>query len=304
MSFLNPSIQQVLSFSSKDAGAPQINYAARAAGDIKAVIKACLVTGYGATPSAGWSIVNEAGGVAEFVSPSIEMANYRIGISDTTTTENQWYYTYKDVRTNPTNHTLKKDYYAINDSHADNGWRLIVTARGFYYVEVLFSTVLNALFTRVVFFGQVKSALSDVSEVNIGYWCTGLYISGSTAPTTLFKNNDTSFKFYRVGSFSNIWLDGANNSVISSDVPIFQPASVATDLMSAQYLFDGKTFIGEQVGMLSIIPNQKTGTHGVKQMDVDGRPMLFVCLGFMNGTAGFTNQYTRSMLIYLDYWEY
>lgn len=66
MSFLNPVSEPVKRFKSTDAGAPQINYNARVSGDVKTVLKACLVTGYGAKASAGWSIVNEVDHVAEF----------------------------------------------------------------------------------------------------------------------------------------------------------------------------------------------------------------------------------------------
>ena len=145
MSFLNPVSEPVLRFSSTDASAPQINYNARTAGDIKAVLKACLVTGYGAKASAGWSIVNEINHVAEFVSPSAAMSDYRLGVDDSTTIKTTWYYQYQDARTNPNYNEPTKSFSYVDKTHASNGWQMLVTERGIVFIELVQNSVVNKL---------------------------------------------------------------------------------------------------------------------------------------------------------------
>ena len=52
MSFLNPVPVPATYYSSEDAEAPQLG--ADLTGGVKTVLKACLVTGYGTKPGAGW----------------------------------------------------------------------------------------------------------------------------------------------------------------------------------------------------------------------------------------------------------
>ena len=55
---LRPTRTPVTLYTSEDPGAPKL---ARAAGSLKTVLKACLVTGYGSKPAAGWEAAFEDG---------------------------------------------------------------------------------------------------------------------------------------------------------------------------------------------------------------------------------------------------
>lgn len=57
MSFLNPVPVPATYYSSEDAEAPQLG--ADLTGGVKTVLKACLVTGYGTKPGAGWTMTGE-----------------------------------------------------------------------------------------------------------------------------------------------------------------------------------------------------------------------------------------------------
>lgn len=126
MSFLNPVNEPVLRFSSTDTDAPQIDYNSRTSSDIKTVLKACLVTGYGTTASAGWSITNETTNDAEFVSPSAAMSSYRIGVTGGSY-RTDWYYMHNNVKKTPASGAVLQEVSSIDKTHPSNGWELLVT---------------------------------------------------------------------------------------------------------------------------------------------------------------------------------
>jgi hypothetical protein len=203
MSFLNPVNEPVLRFKSTDAGAPQINYNARVAGDVKTVLKACLVTGYGDKASAGWSIVNEVNHVAEFVSPAVAMSDYRLGIDDTSASSTTWYYQYQNVRKNPSlNAPIKNFGSYIDKNHASNAWQLLVTQRGLYFVEICKHSGGDVLVARMTYWGMVKSALvSDVGE-NISWFCVG-WCAPQIDPKAFFVDFNTK-AHTRLGATSSL----------------------------------------------------------------------------------------------------
>lgn len=293
MSFLNPVNEPVLRFSSTDAGAPQINYNARAAGDVKAVLKACLVTGYGTTASAGWSAVNEVANVIEFVSPSAAMSDYRLGISDVSTSSTEWYYTEKDSRVNPTNRTPTKSFDGINATSDKNGWQLFATTRGLYFVELVYSVAAGDLSARLTFFGQSKVTLQDALGKNIGFFNIG---HSAATDTHLFYNN--AGKNTKISTFANLQMMSLFFSLNSS-------ASFITnvDIVSPLWLSDYSAILGEQVGLLERRVASKSSVYGSSDAMLSNRPVFMFCLGYhSSGEAQYLN--ARPAAIRTDYWEY
>lgn len=300
MSFLNPVNEPVLRFSSADAGAPQINYNSRVAGDVKAVLKACLVTGYGATESAGWSIVNEVGHVAEFVSPSVAMSDYRLGINDTSTSSTTWYYQYKDVRTNPAYNSPIKAITGVDKTHASNGWYLFATARGLIFIEALYSTFVNKLSTRITYFSQVKSGVVATTGANIMFFNIG---HSSAIGISGYLYNPT-YPHFQLESYDKAQVFSANPQSATSATYSLGVSNI--DIASAMYITPvaRDVVLAEITGILMQVVNNPDDIYGVKETTASGRPVLSVCAGYSTSTTAFTLSYGRTFLIYLDYWEY
>lgn len=301
MSFLNPVSEPVLRFSSTDAGAPQINYNARVAGDVKTVLKACLVTGYGDKASAGWSIANEVNHVAEFVSPSVAMSDYRLGIDDTSTSSTTWYYQYQDVRVNPSYNAPIKSLSAANKTHASNGWQLLVTERGIMFIEIIFHTSLNKTAARLTYFGQVKSALPSSDGRNMMFFNLG-------------HNGQIAFKSYLYATnYPHLSLAGYSSPQVFGSTIDALGASDRThgvstiDLASQLYIADSskKALIAGIVGLLGVTRSNVANAPDVSDDMLDGRPVLSIIAAYAaSGTADFILQNSASFLIYLDHWGY
>ena len=297
MSFLNPVNEPVLQYKSTDAGAPQINYNARVAGDVKAVLKACLVTGYGATASAGWAIINEVAHVAEFVSPSATMSDYRLGIDDTSTSSTTWYYQYQNVRTDPSYNTPKKSFTSANKTHADNGWQLIATARGFIFVELIQQSTVNKLSARLTYFGQVKSALVDNNGPNMMFFNIGH--NGAIAnPQALY---DSTYPSLKLASYSSTRLLSSTPFALAKSTYTLGVSVV--DITSAIYALDtsGDLLIAQVGGLLTRFVNDASKLYGISEQNIDGRPALSVTAGWDSSVVSTSQLYARNFLIYLDY---
>lgn len=300
MSFLNPVNEPVLRFKSTDAGAPQINYNARVAGDVKAVLKACLVTGYGATSSAGWSVVNEVDHVAEFVSPSAAMIDYRLCVNDTSADSTTWYYFYKNSRTNPAYNATPKGFGSINSAHADNGWQLFVTQRGVIFVEIVYSTAVNKLSARMTYLSQVKSALVGLDDINMMFFTTG-HSAAAIEPEYLYSPSYTHLK---LSTYTSVKVFSGN--VFSQGVRDYAHSSSVTDVISALYLAPPtpNMMIGEITGLLSKTTNNIADMYNQNDTTVNGRPAFSLFCGYQGSTPAQLQQRGRAFLIYLDYWEY
>lgn len=299
MSFLNPVNEPVLRFKSTDAGAPQINYNARVAGDVKAVLKACLVTGYGDKASAGWSIANEVGNVAEFVSPSAAMSDYRLGIDDTSASTTTWYYQYQDSRINPTLNQSTKNIQYVDKTHASNGWQLLVTDRGIFLFEYFYHPTAQDLSARITYWGSIKSGLSNTTGSNMSYFCIG-HNSPLSYPNAFYDNNGV---FYRVGGVTNVKLATAVYNKASIVDAVYGQSFV--DIVSPLYAInDSNIFVGEQPGVLAKLPSTLTGLYGVEDTLLDDRPAIKVCAGAATNDLNYTFSRARIFLIYLDSWGY
>lgn len=299
MSFLNPVNEPVLRFSSTDADAPQINYNARVAGDVKAVLKACLVTGYGATASAGWATTNEVGNVIEFVSPSAAMGDYRLGVDDSSASSTIWYYQYQNVRTNPTKNNPTKSFSNINKTSENNGWELLVSERGLYFIEIVYAQFVNEKVCRITYWGQVKSAAKTNPEKNIAFFNVGW--NATAVSSTNFFTPDTSNAFYIVGDFASI--NFASMDIDRLKAP-GQDYSASVRVNAALYLRSGSKFVGQQVGLLTTSNTTQDELLGVYDLNIDGRTAVYFCASFSFNTADTIKDFARGITIYTDYWEY
>ena len=300
MSFLNPVNEPVLRFKNTDAGAPQINYNARVAGDVKAVLKACLVTGYGTTASAGWTAANEVGNVIEFVSPSAAMSDYRLAVDDTSTSSTTWFYQYQGARINPVNNQPQKGLSFADKTHESNGWELIVTDRGLFFIELIRHSAISNTSARLTYFGQIKSALMDNGGANIGFYNVG-HNATVTPPSNFFSSSNSGIN---LNDNTGLYIFGATPSVLGQSSYEYGQSNV--DIVTALYLArnDKKVMVGEIVGMLSKTVNNIADAYGKSDTDVDGRPVLRITLGQATSNLQFAQEYARTMLIRLDYWEY
>lgn len=301
MSFLNPVNEPVLRFKSTDAGAPQINYNARVAGDVKAVLKACLVAGYGSTASAGWAIVNEVGHAAEFVSPSAAMSDYRLGVDDTSTSNTIWHYYFQDAKTTPRNSSVSKSFTSINKTHPQNGWQLLVTERGMCFVEHVFIAAVDDLVARVTYIGQVKCSIHPDPALNMGFWVVGI---GATALVNFFSGNNYSGKDYALASIpkDDIMFTGANIPMLSRLSSVINESNTA--ITAGLYIHAKGQLIAQQPAILMQDNIAGVLPYGVKDIVFDGRPNLYACLGADSTNIYIVYPASRGMLIATDYWEY
>ena len=301
MSFLNPVNEPVQRFSSKDADAPQINYAARTAGDVKTVLKACLVTGYGAKAGAGWSIVNEVGHVAEFVSPSAAMSDYRLGIDDSSAANTTWYYQYQDARTNPRNNATPKSMREIVQGHANSEWELLVTALGLYFLEHAQHSAVQAVSSRLTYIGATKSALLDTAGVNIAFYNIG-HTSAINEPVGFYNNSYGAF--FAVGAYRNMYpIDSTPLRQNQGDILYGVSAIILT---SPVYLTSATNdlVVAQLSGLLTQINNTSEQAYGKNEVLINARPALQISLGYDTSSAKSARSRARTVLIYLDYWEY
>lgn len=328
MSFLNPVNEPVLRFSSTDAGAPQINYNARVAGDVKAVLKACLVTGYGAKASAGWSITNEVDHVAEFVSPSAAMSDYRYKIDDTSNTETRWSYIYQGVGMSigAISNVSKIPSSDITKTSTKNRWELLVTAQGFWFINALFEPRLNGLISHYVYFGRVKSALAPSGNVsNVLFLSSGALSKGSLDGTKGYFNE--LFVFFEkqahvvLGDYTaNMQLShAASNTLSAYGIPRgYSILNISDDVRiigenKNNGLFPSST---HQTGfeIIAQIPGLRIRTVSYDndlfsvydEVSDDGRPVIVTRAGRI--TSAETDFYRRAargeVLIHTDYWGY
>lgn len=302
MSFLNPVNEPVLRFKSTDAGAPQINYNARVAGDVKAVLKACLVTGYGAVASAGWTAENEVSNVIEFVSPSAAMSDYRMGIDDSTAANTTWYYQYQNARVDVgANGVIKRSHTNIKKTSAQNGWQLLVTERGLFFIEILDSSAVDGRVARITYFGQVKSALPSIGAKNIALWSIGM--NAPTAyPWQFFDPIDTGRKHIVVADYSAIAFNATNLYAVGANKSSDSPSLI--ELTNEVFLRDSNVVVAQHPAFLLVDKNSAADTYKVFDTTIDGRPALSVCLSWDTPSAVNVALNARYVLIYLDYWEY
>lgn len=305
MSFLNPVNEPVLRFSSTDADAPQIDYNARVAGDVKTILKACLVTGYGDKASAGWSIVNEVDHVAEFVSPSVAMSDYRLGIDDRSASSTTWYYQYQDMRVNPEGNALSKSGTFMDKTSAANRWELLVTERGFYFIERVLFKSFGLLGDSLTYFGQTKLATTALNR-NIAWWCLGFSgnVNQEASPTSFFLASPNSVS-------QRITLPIAVDTHINTNLGFisdYRDSSTQSyvDVTTPWFFGSKKEIVAQQVGCL-LTPKKDTDIAQKTIINtIDGRAVLTVQPASRGDARAdyWTKANKVYVSIYLDYWEY
>lgn len=304
MSFLNPVNEPVLRFSSTDAGAPQINYNARVAGDIKTVLKACLVTGYGDKASAGWSIVNEVDHVAEFVSPSAAMSDYRLGIDDTSTSSTTWYYQYQNSKISIPGGAPSKSKSYIDAIHASNGWDMLVTQLGIYLIENKYNALISKMVARVTYFGKVKSSVPAVNGSNIAWMCVGMH-APEERPYKLYDNTSTAGTYIKVENYTSLSINTVLNGFLSQYAEINQISTVIAHTPLYFTLPSVAPIIAVQPGLLIYQRYNDTITDSYYIDSVDGRPVLCVYPASSLSNGSWVKNASHAMYaIQLDYWEY
>lgn len=301
MSFLNPVNEPVKRFKSTDAGAPQINYAARTAGDVKAVLKACLVTGYGSTASAGWSIVNEVDHVCEFVSPSAAMSDYRLVIDDTSTSSTTWYYRYMGGMVAPLGNKPVKSLSQITKTHENNGWQLFITDKGLMLVEIVYYTSISRMSARMTCFSQLKSSLKVSGGNNIAFFNMG---HDGQLPHALDFYNPLKTHFV-LNDHSKIAVVGSNLESLRVSRALNKSSA---DLVSAQYLSaddgGGVFFAGQLPPLFGVSIANAADIYTVSDATIDGRPAFRFTCGYSTTDTGQRISLASGFLIFLDYWEY
>lgn len=307
MSFLNPVNEPVLRFKSTDAGAPQINYNARVAGDVKAVLKACLVTGYGVKASAGWSAINEVANVIEFVSPSAIMSDYRFGIDDSSVSNTIWYYHYQGVRTNPIkNNPTKAMSAGLDRTNVKNGWQLLITNQGIFFVEILYNTVVSGEMARLTYFGRTKSSIPEGSSKNMSFWCTGL-ASDNLFPARFFYTGKapTDYHISLGDSTADVNFAGANLPMLeqkNTDTTPTRPSEV--ELVNAIYAMRSGDMICEYSGVLLKTVRSTSGFYSIYDGEFQSRPVVYFCTGYPSPAASTARSLSVGTMLYLDTWEY
>lgn len=300
MSFLNPVSEPVKRFSSTDADAPQINYNARVAGDVKTVLKACLVTGYGDKASAGWSIVNEVNHVAEFVSPSAAMSDYRLGIDDTSAINTTWYYQFQNTRVDPSYNIPIKNISYIDKTHINNGWQLFVTDRGIALIELMQNTVVNKITSRITYWSQVKSALTNTTNKNIVFFNLG-HNAAIGYPYSFYTINSVHID---LETHAQVGMSTSTFGALSSRETTFDKSIL--DLSSNIYIVSSSKdyLIGELPALLSKIVNDYSDVFGVKDEVLDNRGVFRFCAGYDTSSEKTSKERSRVFLIRTDYWDY
>lgn len=297
MSFLNPVNEPVLAFSSADIGAPQIP-PTRVAGDISNIIKACLVTGYGGKPSAGWSIISEVGNSIVFSTPDLVMGDYAFGIDDSTSLTS-WSYTYQGSARSLATGSINKSFSGtLPDPVA--GWRLLVTGRGFVFVEIKKVGSVNSIISRVTCFCQIKSGL-NVDVENMYFINFGLSSNPSIGPRTIVSSASSSYRHITLGSSTSIQPDSSNMQMFSVNGA---PSTSELSLSSEIYFYADYKFIGKCPFMLIKTPESLSDAYGVKEVLVNDRPMLHVCVSLLSADGSTVQDNARVVVIPLDYWEF
>lgn len=302
MSFLNPVSEPVKRFSSTDAGAPQINYNARVAGDVKTVLKACLVTGYGDKASAGWSVVNEVNHVAEFVSPSVAMSDYRLGIDDTSASSTTWYYQYQNTKREPINKNVQKSFDYADRANTQNSWQMLVTDRAIILVEIIISAYVTNKFARLTYWGSLKTTKNGAGET-ITFLSLGYSATPNKPPAQVILSTETNNRHLLINSSSLITPSAANMTAFGREFNIYNGTSDVS-FSSAIYFFNSHDFLATHPALLLHTPKNLDASYGVFDTVIDGRPMLHVCLTQSEYRPDELKKQIRVVLIALDYWEF
>ena len=187
MSFLNPTPAPVRLYSHTDSEAPQLP-ANDWTGALKTILKACLVTGYGGKPGAGWTLREESDNKAIFragdpaTSPvELEVDSGNITI---TTFDLHWQGVKQGIVSNWSSGQLNR-YTGVA------GWYLVASARSFALLPLV-RTGNSPLIAGLAYFGQACTNLVDPGQQDFALW--------------LAKSNNTNY----VSDVPSVLYNGGN----------------------------------------------------------------------------------------------
>ena len=190
MSFLNPTPVPVRLYSHTDSEAPQLP-ANDWTGALKTILKACLVTGYGGKPGAGWTLREESDNKAIFragdpaTSPvELEVDSGNITI---TTFDLHWQGVKQGIVSNWSSGQLNR-YTGVA------GWYLVASARGFVLLPLV-RTGNSPLIAGLAYFGQACTNLVDPGQQDFLLWLAKSNNSNyvSDVPSVLYNSNNVAW---------------------------------------------------------------------------------------------------------------
>lgn len=190
MSFLNPTPVPVRLYSHTDSEAPQLP-ANDWTGALKTILKACLVTGYGGKPGAGWTLREESDNKAIFragdpaTSPvELEVDSGNITI---TTFDLHWQGVKQGIVSNWSSGQLNR-YTGVA------GWYLVASARSFALLPLV-RTGNSPLIAGLAYFGQACTNLVDPGQQDFVLWLAKTNNSGyvSDVPSVLYNGGNAAW---------------------------------------------------------------------------------------------------------------
>lgn len=306
MSFINPINEPVTHYKSSDTGAPQLNYAARAAGDIKAILKACLVTGYGSKSGAGWTISDEVGNVCVFSSPYAGMSKHKLKIDDSLSSDTKWSDIYNGEAPVLMSSAVSKSNSAINTTHSGNGWEVMVTNQGFLLIENAFNTGISQIGSRLTYYGRVKSGYSVEVGKNVSWWCVGHHSPAANQgmPCFFFDTSTKVDKYHKLNS-----LDLSSSYGILTLIPLRKIGvtnSISDIDLSCEWFFmSGDVALAQQPSLMWQLKTGGLASAVIRDEVVNGRPVSFRWP--LRGNSDKDSVLITShgvAVIYTDYWEY
>lgn len=272
MSLLTPEQHPVKYYSSKDADAPQISDADLV---IKTIIKACLVTGYGAKAGAGWTALHEDSNKIVLRRPLQTGNPVDVKIIN-------GYGLYQIVsQDNPASISdaafLAKINMIARDANCGTEWHLIASDFGFLFC-----------------YQMGRSSASDKN--NILYVGSMSPLRDTGSPMLMLKNNKAA---------DNGTAGYGVDELLGTGVSFIDMRSGA-ELTDKQYvsisLYPDKDFVQKLIISSYFTPfyisvASRSNDKTTEAVTIKGRPML----RWMNKMDRDTN--SRALFIPLDYWE-
>ena len=190
MSFLNPTPAPVRLYSHTDSEAPQLP-ANDWTGALKTILKACLVTGYGGKPGAGWTLREESDNKAIFRAgdPATSPVELEVDSGNITITT-------FDVHWQGVNQGIVSNWSSgqLNRYTGVAGWYLVASARSFALLPLV-RTGNSPLIAGLAYFGQACTNLVDPGQQDFVLWLAKSNNSGyvSDVPSVLYNGGNAAW---------------------------------------------------------------------------------------------------------------
>ena len=191
----------------------------------------------------------------------------------------------------------------INKTSTSNGWDLLVSDQGLYFIERFYHINAGKVVCRVMWWGRVKSALTDTTGINISYFCSG-YGAQVSQPAQLFdtSNNGAVFRFYRLANYDRVDFVAGNISRFTQAQAVYGVSSM--DSVSEVYLSSDGVMVGQQAGLLLRDINLSTNALGISDITINARPALSIALSTQADAATTVTNYAKTIVIHTDEWGF